>query len=372
LSGQSLAGAHGFVAASQSLREQGRLVEAKAALSEGRALYPDDVPLLIELVRLHNVEDAEFEGRSDVSALETERPSVDIIVCVHNALDEIRKCLESISAKTPAPYFLTIIDDGSEPDVGRYLNAFANAHDEARVFTNVENIGYARSANRGIRAARGDWIVLLNSDAIVTTGWLQGLLDCALTDKKIAGVGPLSNAASIQTIRAARRLPAATAPETMAGLVRRISKKRYPKVPFLSGFCTLLSMSALTEIGYLDETTFSGYGIDDDMSLRLLKAGYKLCIADDVYVHHLSAASFGKGDKRDRLIAEAREKLKARWPGYNFDLIKEAAAFALNEIKTEITAPIELPEKIRAKEAFSNRLMRLLGRRLHLGWISRS
>jgi GT2 family glycosyltransferase len=324
-----------FAAACRSCREEGRLAEAQATLRQGLALHPSYVRLLVEQVLLDNAEDGKRDCQ--LKALSPMRdPSIEIIVCVHNALDETKRCLDSICAKTTLPYFLTIVADASAPEVGDYLNAFAATHSETRILSNPTNIGYSKSANRGIKAARADWVVLLNSDTIVTAGWLEGLVDCALTDEAVAAVGPLSNAASIQTI-ASRGLSAETAPENMATLVKRVSKKRYPRVPFLCGFCTLVSRAALEKIGYLDDANFSDYCVDDNMSLGLLNAGYKLSVADDVYVHHLSAASFGKGAKRDRMIAEAREKLKSIWPGYDFSLIVAAADLQLNDIKAEIT-----------------------------------
>jgi len=324
-----------FAAACRSCREKGRLAEAQATLREGLALHPSDVRLLVEQVLLDNAEDGKRGDQINVLSPMREYPSVEIIVCVHNALEETKTCLDSICAKTTLPYILTIVDDASAPEVGDDLNAFAASHSEARVLSNLTNIGYSKSANRGIKAARADWVVLLNSDAFVTVGWLEGLMDCALRDKAVAAVGPLSNAASLQTI-AVSGLSAAIAPENMATLVNRVSKKRYPRVPFLCGFCTLVSRVALEEIGYLDGANFSDYCVDDNMSLGLLNTGYKLSVADDVYVHHLSAASYGRGEKRERMIAEAREKLTAIWPGYDFSLIVAAANLQLKDIKGEI------------------------------------
>ena len=298
-----------FVARCRLNREEGRLAEAQATLHEGLALHPGDVRLLVEQVLLDNAEDGKRNRQLAALSRMREYPSVEIIVCVYNALDVTKTCLDSIRAKTTLPYFLTIVDDASAAEVRDYLKAFAAVHDEARVLSNPTNIGYSKSANRGIKAARADWIVLLNSDAIVTAGWLEGLMDCALTDDAVAAAGPLSNAASIQTIVNGDLLSAA-APETTAALVKRLSKRRYPKVAFICGFCVLVSKAALEMIGYLDEANFSDYGVDGNMSLALLAAGYKLSVADDIYVHHVGAATFGKGEKRERMISEARAKLE--------------------------------------------------------------
>src|ERR1700686_3050308 len=142
-----------FAAACRSYREQGRLAEAQATLREGLALHPSDVRLLVEQVLLDNAEDGKRDGQLNAVSPMREKPSVEIIVCVHNALDATKTCLDSICAKTPLPYFLTIVDDASAPEVGDDLNAFAATHSEARVLSNPTNIGYSKSANRGIKAA---------------------------------------------------------------------------------------------------------------------------------------------------------------------------------------------------------------------------
>lgn len=316
----------------RSYREQGRLAEAQAVLRAGLATTPDDVRLLVEQVLLDNANDHMRQRQTDARAAAREHPAVEIVVCVHNALTETMACLEAVCAKTRPPYFMTIVDDASAPEVGNALKVFAAAHPQVCVITNPSNLGYSKSANRGMKVARADWIVLLNSDAIVTTGWLEGLFEGAFADDAVAAVGPLSNAASVQTIPAVK-----TVPEDMADLVRRVSKKRHPKMAFLSGFCALISKEAMKTIGYLDEVNFPDYGVDGNMSLALLKAGYRIVVADDVYVHHASAASFGKGERRDRMIAEARGRLKSIWPGYDFGVIERAASLQLDEIKQEIS-----------------------------------
>src|SRR4029077_7129496 len=64
------------------------------------------------------------------------------------------------------------------------------------VLANDRNLGFTATANRGLGLSRSD-VVLLNSDAIVTTGWLDALRRCAETDRRIATVTPFSNNAEI-------------------------------------------------------------------------------------------------------------------------------------------------------------------------------
>ena len=335
----------------RSYREQGSLVYAQTRLREGLAVYPRDVRLLTERVLLDNLNTPQDGAYRSV---EQSRPSIEIILCVYNALDDTKRCLNSILSKTTYPYSLTIIDDASAAEVRDYLNAFAAGLNDVRVISHSENLGYSKSTNRGLAEARADWVVLLNSDTVLTTGWLEGLVNCALSDAANAAVGPLSNAAGRQTITAANDRSLSGGPEQMAALTKQVAKKLYPQVPVLIGFCTLVSLPALKEIGYLDAINFPGYQVDWDMSLRLLSAGYKLRIAEDVYVHHGSGVSFGRGEKRDRLLAEGGQRLQEIWPGCDRSSIRHAVDLSLKDIQKDIQKTV--------KGNPANRILRALRR----------
>jgi GT2 family glycosyltransferase len=338
-------------------REEGSLVDAQATLREGLTAHPNDVRLLVERVLLDNLSD---QGERVHIEPERPTPSVEIIVCVHNALDDMKRCLDSILSKTTLPYSLIIVDDASTVDVRDFLNNFAESHQHVRLILNDKNLGYTKSSNRGLKAARADWVVLLNSDAIVTTSWLEGLINCALSDDAIAAVGPLSNAAALQTIAVTNNPSVAGEPEQVAEVVRLVSTKRYPRVPFLTGFCTLISLPALAAINYLNEADFPDYVVDVDMCLRLLRAGHKICVAENAYVHHASAASFGKGDKRDRLIAQGRQRLEELWPGFDREMIGSTINSALGDIKKAVSKELKRRAKEKGKPA--NRLLRMIRR----------
>ena len=258
--------------------------------------------------------------------------AIEIIICIHNALEDVKRCLEAIHQNTASPYFLTVVDDASETHVGAYIDDFAADHAGMRVIRNKENIGYTRSANRGLTEARSDWAVLLNSDTIVTSGWLTGMLECALSAPTIGAVGPLSNAATFQSMPETRNgdgsfivnmLPDGATPEDMADILRQVSVRAFPRVPILNGFCLLLSRRALDEVGYLDEVNFPrGYGEENDLCFRLVSAGYQLAIADQVYIYHAKSASFGH-EQRKALIKSGVESLKGKWIGYSYSYVAE-------------------------------------------------
>ena len=244
--------------------------------------------------------------------VQTHQAAVDIVVCVHNALPDLQRCLEAVVRHTTPPYSLVLVDDGSGPETRDYLSEFANAKG-AVLLRNEEPRGYTRAANQGLRRSSADYVVLLNSDTVVTPEWLDRLIACAESNPQIGLVGPLSNTASWQSIPeiesqgdwAANPLPAGMTIEEMGQLVARYSARLYPPVPFLNGFCLLIRRQVTEEIGYFDEETFgAGYGEEDDYALRARKAGWLLALADDAYVYHAQSRSYST-DVRKHLTKRA-------------------------------------------------------------------
>ena len=174
---------------------------------------------------------------------------VDIIICVHNAFDDIRRCLESVVAKTLPPYQSDfLVDDGSEATTGKFLSTFAEIHGAALVHHDVAK-GYTLAANAGTPNELGAVCVLLNSDTEVSEGWLDRLFEYMRRDQTVGVVGPLSNTASWQSVPsvfdgddwAGNELPEGMNVEDMARLVALGSSRRGIQLGFINGFCMLIA-----------------------------------------------------------------------------------------------------------------------------------
>ncbi len=247
---------------------------------------------------------------------------VDVVVCVHDALPAVRRCLAALARHARPGERLILVDDGSGPETAAALQAFAAEHGATLLREEVAR-GYTRAANRGIAAGQAPWVVLLNSDAEVTAGWLDRLLACARSDPRIGLVGPLSNAASFQSVPRLREggdwatnpLPPGRTADELASLLARHAARMHPRVPVLNGFCLLVRRGVLDAVGPLDADRFpQGYGEENDLALRAAAAGLELAVADDAYVAHAHSASFG--DARRRALAAAGDAaLRARHGG---------------------------------------------------------
>ena len=248
-------------------------------------------------------------------ALEVKRhyeKNVDIVICIHNALDDVKSCLMSVIKYSPHIYTLILVDDGSDETTKSFLQDFALHHDAFLLRNDVAR-GYTFAANQGLRNSTGKYVILLNSDTIVSADWLDRMLECAESDERIGIVGPLSNTASWQSVPkiescgdwASNDLPENISIHMMADLIGKYSCRCYPKIPFLNGFCLLIKRELINQIGYFDEDSFgAGYGEENDYCIRARKAQWDLAVADDVYIYHKQSRSYSD-DRRKKLCDRA-------------------------------------------------------------------
>ena len=249
--------------------------------------------------------------------------TVEIIIPVYNALDDLQKCLASIKSNVDdLEVRVIVVNDGSASSATEWLREYC-AHDPmVYLVENTQNMGYTKSVNIGLKVSSAPYVILQNSDTVVSSGWLDRLMGCMKSSQKIGIVGPLSNAANYQSVPLMRDeqgkfvvndLPSGVSVEAMAHAVAHISKRAYPRVTLVNGFCFMMRRELIDTIGYMDEVNFPvGYGEEADYCIRALQAGYELAIADDVYVFHAKSKSFGQ-EQRKELSYAGTQTLKSKY-----------------------------------------------------------
>jgi GT2 family glycosyltransferase len=258
---------------------------------------------------------------TDIARTRSEIGTADIVVCVHNAEDDVRNCLESIVETTNlVTHGLIVVDDGSDEPVKTLLEEYASRN-PVQLIRNETAQGYTVAANQGISVSERPHVVLLNSDTVVTPGWLEKLIHCAEVMPNAGIVGPYSNAASWQSLPELTNpdgswhlnpLPDGVTPADIAAEISRWSPRIYPEVPLVNGFCYLITRSALDQVGSLDEKSFPrGYGEEDDFSIRCSDLGLKLYIADDCYVYHAKSRSHTP-EGRKEIVRENKAVLQGK------------------------------------------------------------
>jgi GT2 family glycosyltransferase len=178
------------------------------------------------------------------------------------------------------------------------------------------NLGFPANCNAAFAETGDADVVLLNSDTVATTGWLDQLLRCAASDPRIATITPWSNNAEICSWpRFCEDNPAPEFPDAIAEAAAGLAPT-YPELPTAVGFCMYVRRAALRRLGDFDAETFGrGYGEENDFCLRAAAMGWRNVLCDTAYVVHHGGASFEPLDLAPG--GENLARLLARWPDYN-------------------------------------------------------
>ena len=221
--------------------------------------------------------------------------SASIVVLCYNGLEETtRPCLESILVNTPVDsYELIIVDNASADGTPEYLKAFETQHANVRIQLNDINKGYAGGNNDGIRLAQGKYIVLLNNDTLVPSGWLDRLQGFLVDHPEVGLVGPVTNSAGNEQCIELDELNEKNY-EKIAGAYVERQKDVWSTTEKLGFFCVAMRRALPEKIGYLDEKFGVGMFEDDDYCVRVKKAGYILAVVEDCFVYHKGSVSFKK------------------------------------------------------------------------------
>jgi len=261
------------------------------------------------------------DGKSRISPTSSMRlytpPSgklVSIVILAHNQLRDTQQCLASIEKHTPLAHELILVDNGSTDGTGQFFRGYAAKHSHVRVILNRANLGFSAGNNQGLACARGDSILLLNNDTVVTPGWLEPMLktlelypDCGLA-------GPVSNSVSGPQLVPSAHYSSLDELPKFATQWRAAHAGQSAEAARLVGFCLLLRRAVVEKIGGLDERFGNGNFEDDDLCLRAGLAGFKLRIALDAFVHHTGGQTF-KGARMDYRASMERnwELFKTKW-----------------------------------------------------------
>ena len=222
--------------------------------------------------------------------------TADVVIPVYNALEDLRVCVSSVLAHLRPDVRVVLIDDASpDPAIAIYFAELARlSHPQLLLLRNEHNLGFTGTANRGMQLSRAD-VVLLNSDTIVTAGWLDALLHCAATDPTIGTITPFSNNAEICSFpRFCQDNPwiADSDAEPIRAALAAAAVPTYPDLPTGVGFCLFVRRAMLDQIGIFDPAFGLGYGEENDLCLRAARAGWRNVLADNAFVVHTGGRSF--------------------------------------------------------------------------------
>jgi Glycosyl transferase family 2 len=208
------------------------------------------------------------------------------------------------------------------------------------VIANGANRGYPAAVNQGLSVARGEYLVLLNNDAVVTDSWLDQLIALAemkadlttehtesteregttnrtnLTNRNrgIGLVGPMSNYASPPQLVEEVAYRGLEEMHAFARRWREEHRGQWFTAGKISGFCMLMKRAVYQAIGGLDERFGLGLFDDDDLAARARGAGFELAVAHDLFIHHFGSRTFaGNGIDAEALLQENGRRFTEKW-----------------------------------------------------------
>lgn len=220
----------------------------------------------------------------------------DIVIPVWNMKELTERCVNSIMRHTDFPYRLIVVDNASGDETKKYLEDLSERKDvDARLIRNEENLGNSKGANQGVRSSDAEYVCILDNDTIVTDHWLSEMVKAAESDEKIAIVNPLSNYGA--------KKPLGRSWDDIAAEIYLKGSGKYLETAAAIGFCFLIKREVINDIGVWSEDYGPGYFEDTEYSVRAIRRGYKIAIAQGAYVAHLEHSSFKKTGIFDELFA---------------------------------------------------------------------
>lgn len=221
-----------------------------------------------------------------------------IIIPSFNTKDLLDRCLASIG-KTE--YEIIVVDNASHDGS---VEMVEKKYSWATLIKNKENIGYGKANNLAIKKAKGEYILLLNSDCVVKDNALENLLTCAEKKNKAFFGGKLFNEDGSPQQSAG---PFYTLPVVFMMLflkgdqlhLTRSSPSKEQQVAWVSGACLLGKKESFLDIGLFDESIFM-YMEEIEMLYRAKEKGYTVWFCPHAEFIHTGAAS--SGNKREPVV----------------------------------------------------------------------
>lgn len=242
--------------------------------------------------------------------LEHANPLVTILILTFNCWRYTRQCINSIKARTFAPYRILVIDNGSTDETIHELRK------DPQIFhiENSQNLGFGRGFNIGMELIDTPYFVIANNDVVVTKNWLTTMLKHINTDDKLVALGPVTNFVSGPQLIENALYKTERELETYAE--NRLQYVGDPLTYFhrIVFFFTLLKSDIMPQIGLLDERFELGNFEDDDYCMRINLKKLRLAIDNTVFIHHYGHQTFRENEISYAKTLEANKvKFMRKW-----------------------------------------------------------
>jgi GT2 family glycosyltransferase len=270
-----------------AVRAASEKLEALARASVHYALYDEREPLAVPCAPM---------------------PRVSIVIPAFDQHRFTYSCIRSIALHTePQDYEIVVVDDASREPVSTALAHVGGA----RIIRNDSNLGFIGSCNRGAAVARGEVLVFLNNDTLVTPGWLASLLD-TLREPQVGLVGA-KLVFPDGTLQEAGGIVWRNGSASNVGRNDDPGKPAYNyvrDVDYCSGACIAVRRAEFLALGGFDSHFAPAYYEDVDLAMRMRAAGKRVVYQPAATVVHFEGATSGRdlreGVKRHQIDNQVR------------------------------------------------------------------
>ncbi len=241
--------------------------------------------------------------------------NLSIALVNYNTCDDLAHCLESIQVTAgDIDHEIIVVDNGSTDGSAAMLRA---RFPHTRLIEPGRNTGYSEGNNIALRAAQGEYVLVLNPDTEVHPSALTRLLNRLSQDTGCGAVTARQVWTDGQTVlpicaRTYTYLDLWLSYTLLGSLLSRWRDRRRERlwyqewdrlsdrlVEIAPGSCLLLRREVLSQVGLFDETMVL-YFSDDDLCQRLRAAGYQIGYVADAVITHQESASLNKVKRRAR------------------------------------------------------------------------
>lgn len=208
-----------------------------------------------------------------------------VIVPVYNRPDEVDELLASLTRQTMRDFEVIVVEDGSQTPCGDVCANYQSQLDIHYFFK--ANSGPGRSRNYGVERARGEYMLILDSDVVLPEGYLQAVDDELEREPCDAFGGPDRAHRSFSDTQKAISY-SMTSFFTTGGI--RGGKKKLDKF-YPRSFNMGIRRDVYQKLGGFSKMRF---GEDIDFSIRIFKAGYRCRLFPKAWVYHKRRTDFRK------------------------------------------------------------------------------
>ncbi len=227
---------------------------------------------------------------------------VTIIIVNYNAGNKLACAVASV-LECQAVKEILVVDNASKDDSLKAVFEIARSDGRISILQNSKNEGFAAACNRGMKAAKGDYLMILNPDCVVEAGAIETLLGVMQQNPDVGMAGPLLLNPDGTEQAGGRR----AVPTPWRSFVRAFGmsslQERYPKlfsdfilhhdplpdrpveVEAISGACMVVSQQAVDQIGMMDDQYFL-HCEDLDWCMRFRIQGLKILFVPASRVVH--------------------------------------------------------------------------------------